>query len=328
MFEYSERTAGNLDRRLVVPAARQRDVGSVGLAVQRLPRRDVHALQASVGNAAVVQMLRAGTKPHSRMPAPHVPNDIVFGSDGPEVNGPGAGAKVPLAPSAAADIPMADGSDERAIDTPPSASSLQRAPGGTDGMTTSADGGTPATGGGRADAADSCGAPMSMTKVTGGPLGGGLDMATYYPDLVGKGYWAHGTSGGPFDTGTRAGSNVQLNGTVPSPCEPDQFRLGQTVTYTKRTFNGVRDPQEGKTFDDIAKSGRDASKAPFRQLWLGDGLNISMADPPSADYSSLNAMEMDRDFTTSLTGPSGSKSVSWSTSIRVVNGSVTKNTVS
>jgi hypothetical protein len=152
-------------------------------------------------------------------------------------------------------------------------------------------------------------------------------MGTYYPDLVGGGYWADGSSAGPFDTGRRAGSNVQLVGTVPSPCSPNTFTLGQTVTYTKRTWNEVRDPLEGQTFDDVAKSGRDQSTAPFRQMWLDGGLNISMADPPSIDYSSLTSAEIDRDFVTTLTGPDGSMSVSWSTSIRITGGSVSSNTV-
>jgi hypothetical protein len=190
------------------------------------------------------------------------------------------------------------------------------------------DGGDGGTGGGAVPAATSCDAPFSMTKVTSGSFQSGLSMDTYYPDLVGSGFWQHGSSGGPFDTGTRAGSNVQLIGTFPSPCRPDQFTLAQTVTYDKKVIDGVHDPKEGVAQDDIAKSGRNASTAPFRQDFLGGGYNVSMADPPSTNYGSASNIELDRSFTTSLVGPGGRASVNWSTSIRVTNGTVTRNTIS
>ena len=82
--------------------------------------------------------------------------------------------------------------------------------------------------------------------------------------------------------------------------------------------------------DDIAKSGRDASKPPFRQEFSA-GANtwaISMADPPSVSYGPSSNIEWDRSFVTSLVGPGGRKDVNWSTSIRIVNGSVTRNTIS
>lgn len=183
------------------------------------------------------------------------------------------------------------------------------------------------TGGVVQAAANSCDEPLSMNKVTSGAFQGGLKMEDYYPDLAGKGYWQHGSIAGTFDTGTQVGSNIQLYGTIPSPCRPDLFSLAQTVKYTKAIFNGVHHPKEGVVQDDIAKSGRDSSRPPFRQDWLEGGYNISMADPPGVTYGPSSNIEFDREFVTSLVGPGGRKSVAWSTSIKVVNGGVTKNTV-
>jgi len=184
-------------------------------------------------------------------------------------------------------------------------------------------------GGGSAEekTTSSCDEPLSMTKVTSGTFQGGLTMGSYYPDL-GGGFWQDGGTAGTFDTGTRAGSKAQLYGTIPSPCRPELFSLAQTVTRRRSRIDGVTDPTEGQTFDDIAKSGRDASRPPFRQDWLGGGYNISMADPPSIGYSSTTNADYDRDFVTSLIGPGGRKSVSWSISVRIVNGKVTQNTIS
>jgi hypothetical protein len=175
---------------------------------------------------------------------------------------------------------------------------------------------------------DACSAPGSMTKVTSGPFQGRYSVDDYYPDLVGRGFWSGGATAGTFDTGRRVGAKVQLFGTIPSPCEPSKFSLAQSVTRTRDRINGVTDPTEGQTFDDIAKSGRDASKAPFRRDWLGGGYNISMADPPSIGYGATTNAEWDRDFVTSLIGPGGRQSVNWSLSIRIANGSVTRKTVS
>jgi hypothetical protein len=84
-------------------------------------------------------------------------------------------------------------------------------------------------------------------------------------------------------------------------------------------------PEEGKTFDDIAKSGRDATRPPFRQEFLGGdsappGYIISMADPPSTGYNAASTIEHDRDFVSSLVGPGGRKSVAWSLSTRISGG--------
>jgi hypothetical protein len=177
---------------------------------------------------------------------------------------------------------------------------------------------------------ESCQQPRSMHKLTSGPFLGGLTMDSYYPDLTGRGYYAHPGTGGTFDTGSRAGANIQLYGVIPSPCLPGQFHLEQTVTRTRYRINGVAHAEEGRTFDDIAKSGRDASRPPFRQEFLGGGTAppgyiISMADPPSTGYNATSNIEHDRDFVTSLVGPGGRQSISWSLSTRIAAGAVTSN---
>ncbi len=179
-------------------------------------------------------------------------------------------------------------------------------------------------------AGETCGQPRSMGKVTSGAFLGSLTMDSYYPDLVGQGVYQHPGSGGPFDTGSRAGANVQLIGTIPSPCQPGQYRLEQTITRTRFRINGTVHPEEGRTFDDIAKSGRDATTSPFRQEFLGGGSAplgyiITMADPPSTGYRPTDSIDHDRDFVTSLVGPAGRTSVSWSLTTRIVNGRVTRN---
>jgi hypothetical protein len=170
--------------------------------------------------------------------------------------------------------------------------------------------------------------PFSVRKVTSGPFENGLSMDDYYPDLNGKGFYSNPSSGGTFDTGARVGANVQLIGTFPSPCDPSKFTFEQTVTYTKANFNGVAHQKVGVVQDDIAKSGRNFNTSPARQDFLKDGYNMSMADPPSIDYKATPDIEFDRDFETSVKGPDGKSSVKWSTSIRVVGGKVTKNTIS
>lgn len=93
------------------------------------------------------------------------------------------------------------------------------------------------------------------------------------------------------------------------------------------------DPLEGTTLDDIARSGRDFSRAPSRQNFLGGGALplgyiISMADPPSVNYGpSRPEVERDVNFVSSLVGPGGRQSVSWSQSVRVTGGAVTVNTL-
>jgi hypothetical protein len=174
---------------------------------------------------------------------------------------------------------------------------------------------------------DDCAAPFAMTKVTSGPFQGGYTMDDYYPKLKGKGLWSHPDTAGPFDTGEVAGYNVQLYGTFPSPCRPETFTLTQTVRDDLAVVDGVHEPTEGQTRDDIAETKNDPSGPPFRRDWLGGGYNASMADPPSVRYKDVQNVEWDQTFVTSLVGPGGRASVTWKPSIRVVNGKVTRNTV-
>jgi hypothetical protein len=184
-----------------------------------------------------------------------------------------------------------------------------------------------------APAAGSCSKPRSMNKIVSGSFLGGLTMDSYFPDLSGGGFWAHAGTGGPFDTGTQAGGNAQLFGVIPSPCVPSQFHLEQTASPVRFRVGGVAQPLEGTTFDDVARSGRNFSQAPSRQEFFGGGAAplgfiISMADPPSVSYNSSRPnVERDTNFVSSLVGPGGRQSVSWSQSVRVVGGVVSVNTL-
>ena len=215
----------------------------------------------------------------------------------------------------APDIPHIRGGVERLVDDPNAGSGAASAPAAISRA-------APAT----APAAV-CGQPDSMSAITSGAFMGGKSMGDYYPDLSGRGYWDHGGAAGPFDTGHRAGANVQLVGTIAASCDPRNFQFAQTVKYKRLILDGVHDPAEGTTVDDIAKSGRDFSLAPARQVWAGPMQFVSMADPPSLLYDGITTAEWDREFVTSLVGPSGRRSVTWSTSIRVAAGAVTKNSV-
>jgi hypothetical protein len=188
---------------------------------------------------------------------------------------------------------------------------------------------------GEQDTQDSagCSVPLRMTKVIDeklhGKIVGGHDMTMidYFPDLITKGYLHDVRNAGLFNTGKHVGANVQLYGTVPSVCRPELFSLAQTVTHTVNRKNGVPTPLEGTTRDDLKDSGRDASKAPFRQDWLGDdGYNISMADTPSyaerLPFSSSTNVEWVKDYVTSLIGPGGQSSVHWTFVLKIVNGRV------
>jgi hypothetical protein len=240
--------------------------------------------------------------------------------------------RIPIAPPSglersheAVSIPVEGEEEEAVTDFPLRIADQPPARGNADGGS-GAGGAGPGGGVGTGGPADICAVPDSMTKQVSGSLRGGLDMGDYYPDLAGRGYWDHGATAGPFDTGSRVGSNVQLVGTIRIPCRPDLYTLEQTVTYTRFRVSGTADANEGKTFNDIAKSGRDASRRPFRQEFMDtSGYCITMADPPSVVYQASTNLEFDRDFVTSLRGPSGSRSVSWSTSIRIAGGRVTRN---
>jgi hypothetical protein len=182
-------------------------------------------------------------------------------------------------------------------------------------------------------ATDSCSQPRSMSKIVAGSFLGGLTMDSYYPDLSGRRFWAHAGTGGPFATGTQAGGSAQLYGVIPSPCIPSQFHLEQTCNILRYRVGGASLPREGTTIDDIAQSGRDFSRQPARQDFLGGGeaplgYIISMADPPSVNYGPARPeVERDCSFVSSLVGPGGRQSVSWSQSVRVTGGAVTTNTL-
>ena len=78
--------------------------------------------------------------------------------------------------------------------------------------------------------------------------------------------------------------------------------------HAKKLLEGGK-PLEGRTLDDVARSGRDASKAPFRQEF---DFAVSMADPIlGTPYSMFKTYEMNVSLTSSLTGPGGAKSVGW-----------------
>jgi hypothetical protein len=181
-------------------------------------------------------------------------------------------------------------------------------------------------------AATMCDTPAQMLKVTSGPLQGGKTMDDYYPELVGTGMWASNSTAGPFDTGTRAGSVVQLIGLLPIPCATSAAptTLRQTATIVRARANGSKMTEggkalEGQTLDDIARSGRDQSRPPFRQTWLGA---VSMADPISGiPYATLRSYELEVNLTTSLAGAGGTASVGWGVTVEAGAGKVTKNEV-
>jgi len=182
------------------------------------------------------------------------------------------------------------------------------------------------TGGG--DLGADCGSPTRLGILTSGTFRNNLKMDDYFPDLVGQGYWANGDTAGPFRTPQYVGSKVQVMGLIPPGCSPGSFRLGQTVEETKNVVDGVHGRFEGQVYDDFLIAGRSPNRPPLRRDWQSElGTHISMGDPPSQRLGPRN-VELDRTFVSSLTGPSGNMSVTWSTSIRIVNGTVTRNTIS
>lgn len=180
-------------------------------------------------------------------------------------------------------------------------------------------------------AVDTTACPLEMRKVISGKFEGGKTLDDYYPDLVGAKVWGAKDTAGPFDNGERAGSAVQLIGQYAAPCKPEfVYTLAQSATTIRFRMNGKKAMEKGKafegtTFDDIKRSGRDATKAPFRQEF---GFAVTMADPISgAPYSKLTSYEFEVNLTASITGPDGTKSVGWGVTIEASGGKVTKNEV-
>lgn len=167
-----------------------------------------------------------------------------------------------------------------------------------------------------------CGQPTDLIKITRTKFQGGKKLDDYYGHPA-NGEWLHGDTGGPYDTGQYAGSNIQIVGTIGSKCDSSKFNFEQTVTYKKYELSGQKHPDEGKTNVE--------PPVPHRQEWFDpSGPKVSTADTPSVDYKTNvgSSLDLERDFTTSLKGPSGSKAVNWSTSIFVQDGKVKRNTIS
>ena len=169
--------------------------------------------------------------------------------------------------------------------------------------------------------------PIKMRKVISGNFEGGKKVSDHFPDLVGANHWGSDTTAGPFDNGERAGSVVQLIGEIPAGVPESEYKLKQMITVVSLKADGVSDPLEGTTLDDIARSRRDQSKPPFRQVF---GNNVTMMDPISGvPYNTLKTYDFAANATTSIehiaTGVS--KSVNWGVVVQAKNGAVTKNTL-
>ncbi len=169
--------------------------------------------------------------------------------------------------------------------------------------------------------------PTKMRKVISGTLEGSKKVSDYYPDLAGRGGAYAGNKAGPFDTGKRAGSVVQLIGEIPSGVSHTEYTFKQAITISKLQINGKAHAMEGKTIDDIKRSGRDQSKAPFRQVW---GNSVSICDPiTGVPYNTLRSYHFKAKAKTSIEHKAGaSKSVNWGVEVQASGGKVTKNTAS
>jgi hypothetical protein len=179
---------------------------------------------------------------------------------------------------------------------------------------------------------NACAAPKSLKKIISGPFEGGVSLETYYPNAHGEesGTWLNGNIAGPWNTGQVAGANIQIVGTIPGPCNPEFFFLGQTVKTTLFVENGkhTHPEKEGVLRDDVAENVDNPDHSSFRQEWLGpEGLHISTADPPSVSYNRFSNIQADTTYVTWLAGLGGKSEIAWKTSIRVVNGEVVKNTL-
>ena len=168
---------------------------------------------------------------------------------------------------------------------------------------------------------------LQMRKVISGALEGGKKVSDYYPSLAGTKSWGGDSSAGPFDNGERAGSVVQLIGEIPTGTSQADFTLQQMITVSTIKLDGRPHALEGKSLDDIARSGWDQSQPPFRQVWAN---KVSMCDPISGvPYNRLKTYDFAASAVTSIVHKSGAKkSVTWGVTIKARDGKVIENTVS
>ncbi len=180
--------------------------------------------------------------------------------------------------------------------------------------------------------ADDCDTPGSFRKVTSGKFEGGKTLDDYFPDIVGTKSWGSKDTAGPFDNGFRAGSALQFIATYQMLCVAggSAYTFDQQIAIARMRGDGKKLMEngkalEGQTINDVARSGRDQSKAPFRQEWLNV---ISMADPISgAPYTSFNDYEFEATATTKVTGAGGSLSVTWTVKVESKAKKITTNTL-
>lgn len=117
----------------------------------------------------------------------------------------------------------------------------------------------------------------SVDAVLGGSFQGGLSLTDYYPDLIGSDILSDRPNvAGPFISTTRVGGKMQMVSTVSG--KGSKCSVSQHLWVEVEIIAGKKTGRDHQNFDDIAASGRDATKPPFRQ-YLND--NPSMADPPS-----------------------------------------------
>jgi len=165
--------------------------------------------------------------------------------------------------------------------------------------------------------------PIEVYVVVRGNFEGSKTMDDYYPDLKNTGSYVHPERAGEFDTGSRVGVNVQIVGKVKG--NPSKCKLNQELLVERENINGDTSRQ-GNSYDDIKKSGRDATKSPFKQIF---NQKISFADPPSYAYGPGTEIDSKRFFTSCVIACDDKRKccVRWSLEIKVENGRVTKNQV-
>jgi hypothetical protein len=113
--------------------------------------------------------------------------------------------------------------------------------------------------------------------VVSGTFSGSLSITDYYP------FYKKDTrlsptpnQAGPYTNSDFIGAQIQFVSNISgggTKCTFTQF-----VYFKKLQFGFSPDPRQGTTIDDVAASGQDQAKRPFRQFING---NPSFADPPS-----------------------------------------------